>query len=612
MAMLGRLGIALVWDSSRFLTIAVFVLMLLQAALAPVLLVLTGITIDSIAARLVDDYAGNDWGQRFPPAAWILVTALMLLLSQMLRPILIYVQTSLGDRTTIHVSGRLLEATNRWHGVERFENPRTLDDLKNAISRGGDLGLDLLMQAGPLISLILTAIALCVALAALHPLVPFLIVAATLPRLVVIGRFQHIIYSHISVQVPFARRLQYLRHLPLSPREARDVRLFAMGDRVLERYGIVWQQVADEVNELRATMGRQQVWSSALSQLISGGVVLFVVWRATRGEIGIGQVALYLGAVTMLNDNLLWIGSAFGYVPRILAFLPSIQRVLDAGPDLPVSGSPTPLQLPLRRGVAFENVSFTYPGTETPVLKDVSFSLDPGESVALVGHNGAGKTTIVKLLLRLYDPDRGRITLDGVDIRDYDPADLRRAHSVIFQNFGRYDFTARINIAIGDITAEHDDERLRSAIARAGAEDVIETLPEGIDSMLGLRFGGRDLSGGQWQKIALARAFVHDAPILILDEPTAALDVRAEYDVYQRFAELTRDRATMLISHRFSTVRMADRILVLDGSRIAEQGTHAELMSRNGTYALLYTAQARHYVDGEHPAPSVDHEEVAP
>lgn len=326
MVYLIRVGFSLVWESSRSLTVGVFVLMLLEAALAPVQLALTGITIDSITARLVDGYAGSAWSNRLSPTAWILIAAMALLLRQLLQPILTYVQTTLGDRTTIHVGERLLETTNRWHGIERFENPRTLDDLKNAISRGGNLGVDLLMQAGPLITLILTAGSLCIALAALHPLVPILIVAATLPRLVVIGRFQHIVYSHISVQVPAARRLAYLRDLPLWPREARDFRLFEMGDKVRERYGIIWQQVTEEVNELRATMGRQQVWSTALSQLASGGVVLLVVWRATRGEIGIGQLALYTGAVAMLNGNLLWIGV------RLRAAYPCLPAVDPARP----------------------------------------------------------------------------------------------------------------------------------------------------------------------------------------------------------------------------------------------------------------------------------------
>lgn len=611
-AYLIRLGVALVWESSRSLTIGVFALMLLEAALAPVQLALTGITIDSITARLVDDHAGSDWGQRFTPTVWLSLTATVLLVSLLIKPFSVYMLTTLGDRTTIHTSGRLLDATNRWYGLERFESPAMLDDLKNATSRGGNAGSDLLTQAGPLVVWLLTAATLCLALASLHPIAPVLIVAAAIPRLVVLGRFQNVVYSHMAWQAPEARRLQYFRDLPLWSREAKDFRLFEMGDRVLERYDIVWRQVTDDLNELRRTMGRQQVWSSALSQIASGGVVLFVIWRATRGDLSVGQLTLFIGGVGMLNGNLLQIGAAFSYVPRIIAFLPSIRRVLEAPPDLPIPVNPATFSHPLRRGITFEHVSFAYPETDTPVLKDVSFTLDPGESVALVGHNGAGKTTLIKLLLRLYDPNEGRISLDGVDIRDYHPDDLRRACGVIFQDFGRYDFTARENIAIGDIATMHDDERHRAAIAKAGAESVIETLPDGLETMLGFRFGGREISGGEWQKIALARAFVRDAPILILDEPTAALDVRAEYDVYQRFADLTRDRATMLISHRFSTVRMADRILVLDGSTIAEQGTHDELMDRNGTYARLYTAQARHYVDSHAPAQDADQREVVP
>ncbi len=596
MAHLLRLGLGLAWESSPPMAGLLFGLILVQSALAPLQLFLTGITIDSIIGQ-----TDNGGGARFGSTTWILVTAATIMLGQLIEPIRTYVQTMLGDRTTIHTGDRLLEATNRWHGVERFENPKTADDIERAGGRGVNVGVDLLMQGGPFIGFVLTAVTLSITLAGLHPLIPVLLIVATVPQLAGLYQFQDKVYSHLAYQTPRARVLEYTHQLPMHDREARDFRLFELGDRTLERYELIWNEITDSLNEVRQRLLRRQGGTTALAQIASAAAIIFTIWRASRGELSIGQVTLYTGAIAMLNGTLISIGSALGYIPRMLAFLPAMRRVLDAPPDLPVPGRPVSLQLPLASGIAFEDVTFTYPAAEGPVLRHVSFTLDPGESVALVGHNGAGKTTVIKLLLRLYDPDSGRITLDGVDLRDYDPAEFRKACGVIFQDFGRYDFTARENIAIGDINTPLDDDTLRDALAKSGADAVVETLPDGLDAMLGLRFGGRDLSGGEWQKIALARAFVRDAPILILDEPTSALDVRAEYEVYQRFAALTRDRATMLISHRFSTVRMADRILVLDGSTIADRGTHEELMRDNGTYARLYTAQARHYVDNEAP-----------
>lgn len=507
-----QLGISLAWESSRAMTITLFAMMLIQAALTPLQLFLTGITIDSIVAHPGGGVPGSGWSARFSPTTWILITAGTIMLGQLMEPVRTFVQTMLGDRTTVHTGDRLLAATNRWHGVERFENPKTADDLNLAGGRGVDVGVNLLMQGGPLVGFALTSVALCVTIGALHPLVPMLLIVATLPQLIDIYEFQNRVFSHIAWQIPAARRLHYTHQLPIAPGEAKDYRLFELGDRTLERYDLIWNDVTASLDAVRETLLRKQTRATVLSQIVSAVVVVFVILRASRGEVSIGQVTLYTGAIAMLNANLVAIGSAFGYVPRILAFLPALQRVLDAPADLPVPEHPASLKLPLRRGIAFENVSFTYPGTETPVLRHVSFTLDPGESVALVGHNGAGKTTLIKLLLRLYDPDEGRITLDGVDIRDYHPDDLRRACSVIFQDFGRYHFTARENIAIGDIGATLDDECLQAAITKAGGEGVIETLPDGLETMLGLRFGGRDLSGGEWQKIALARAFVRDAP----------------------------------------------------------------------------------------------------
>nr|WP_238341931.1 ABC transporter ATP-binding protein [Actinopolymorpha rutila] len=285
----------------------------------------------------------------------------------------------------------------------------------------------------------------------------------------------------------------------------------------------------------------------------------------------------------------------------VFAFLPSLDRVLNAPPDLPESPDPLPAPRPIRTGIVFEDVRFGYPGRDEPVLDGLSLHLRPGESCALVGPNGSGKTTLVKLLLRLYDPIAGRVLLDGRDLRDYDLTDLRRELGVLFQDFVRYEFTAGDNIGFGDVASpdRREDRRshLLAAAERAGAADLLDRLPDGLDTQLGLSFGGRELSGGEWQKLALARAFARDCQVLVLDEPTASLDTRTEYDIFQRFAQLTKGRTAVLVSHRFSTVRMADRIVVLRAGRVAEDGTHEELMAAEGEYARMYRTQAAQYLD---------------
>ncbi|HUH11968.1 MAG TPA: ABC transporter ATP-binding protein, partial [Longimicrobiales bacterium] len=449
------------------------------------------------------------------------------------------------------------------------------------------------------------------------PLFPLAIALCSVPAIGWQWEHQTRTANSLYIRTPQARRLRYYREVVLAPEPAKDVRLYGLPAFFLDRYGL---DFAGAVRALRAGQFLITVRAAggALGTgLAAGAVYVFAVWQALRGSLSVGDVALYGGAALLLQSRLETVGWLTGVLPRELDFLPALDRVLNAPPDLPLPVRPRPVPAPMREGIAFEDVWFAYPGPgaspsgrsgdgdsrAAPVLRGVSFALPVGQSLALVGHNGAGKTTIVKLLLRLYDPDRGRITLDGADLRDYDPAEVRRRMGVVFQDFVRYDLPVRENVGLGALEALGDDARLLEAARRAGAAELVDGLPRGLDTPLGARFGGRALSGGEWQKLALARAFVRDCDVLVLDEPTAALDVRTEHEVYARFGELTRGRTTLLISHRFSTVRMAGRILYLEDGRVAEAGSHDALLRGDGEYARLYRLQASRYVDEQERPP---------
>ncbi|MDP8909645.1 MAG: ABC transporter ATP-binding protein/permease, partial [Chloroflexota bacterium] len=323
---------------------------------------------------------------------------------------------------------------------------------------------------------------------------------------------------------------------------------------------------------------------------------LYVAVLAVRGQITVGAVAAYVQAAAQLQGAFQGLlGGVQGIYEHGL-YLSTLYDLLERKPRIAAPDQPAPVRRPFTRGIEFQHVSYRYPGNETLALDDVSFTIAPGETVSLVGRNGAGKSTVVKLLGRLYDPSEGRILIDGRDLRDYDPAELRREFSVMFQDYATYQFSAGENIGVGNVASADDSAAIARAAERAGADGVIANLPDSFGTVLGKWFeGGHQLSGGEWQKIALARAFMRDAQILILDEPTAALDAQAEHDLFSRIKELTAGRMALYISHRFSTARMADRILVLDKGRLIEQGTHDELMARGGRYASLFELQAASY-----------------
>ncbi|GLY64103.1 hypothetical protein Atai01_07220 [Amycolatopsis taiwanensis] len=335
---------------------------------------------------------------------------------------------------------------------------------------------------------------------------------------------------------------------------------------------------------------------SLLSTLAGSGIALYIALEAVAGRLTIGDLALYTSAATAVQSSVTGLFTGFSGMYENNLYLDTLYQFLGTKPRITAPPEPRALPQPLRGHVEFQDVSFGYPGSDESALDGVSFEIRPGETVAVVGRNGAGKSTLIKLLCRLYDPTAGRILLDGVDIREFDPGELRARISAMFQDYVTYQGTAAENIGLGQLEHLEDRARISDAADRAGAAERIAQLPKGYDSPLGRWFDqGVSLSGGEWQKIALARAFLRDAPILILDEPTSALDAQAEHDLFSRLRALAHGRTTLYISHRFSTVRQAQKILFLDQGKLAEQGTHEELMALGGHYADLFTLQATAY-----------------
>ena len=609
-----RLAVRLVWRSTPRLLVVFIMLMLLQALLVPLQLALTRVVIDRAAFDLGLLQDLDSAAALFPLLVWIGLTAAVLALGQLIQPFSSTFQGLAADRLTGYVTEQIISAANRLQGLARFEDPDFADDLQRARKRSTRGALDLTIYVGRAAIELFTAGALALVLFALHPLVPFLLVLATLPQMKRQWEYSERTISHLYIQTPESRRLEYSREVLLTPDAAKDVHLYGMGPFFRRRYDSIFASTTESLNRTRRPLAVKVALAAVLATVASSAVYVYVAWMILQGERTVGDLALYGGAATVLQVNLIALGAEIGLLPLVLGFLPSLFRTLDAPPDLPQRGAsfdntaassdgPLPAETgetahSLRlQSITFENVSFTYPGSTDQVLRDLSFAMAPDECVALVGRNGAGKTTIVKLLLRLYDPTSGRILLNGVDLRDYDLNQLRRRMGVIFQDFVRYELTAGENIGMGHIELRQDADRLSSAAERAGAAELVDRLPDGLDTQLGREFGGRELSDGEWQKLALSRAYLRDAQLLVLDEPTASLDVQTEYEIYTRFHELTRDRITLLISHRFSTVRMADRILFLANGRIQEAGTHAELLERNGEYAGLYRLQAAQFLD---------------
>ena len=579
----------IVWQSGPGVVIFGLIARLFASLLPLALLWIPKLIVDAIVHSRVA-------GQPVSPKLWWLVAAefSLAVLGGILARAIDYSDSLLADKYTRHVSIQVMK-----HAAEldltAYEDPVFYDRLERARVQATDR-LGMIQQIGRLIQLVITTITLSVTIIFYSPWLMLLLIAGVLPAFLGESHFAFLGYAKNFRQTPVRRQLDYLRSVGGSKEAAKELKLFGLSEFLTRRF----TTLSDGIYKENVALSRGRLIAGAVLSVIAFmgyySAYVFVIWRTVTGVYSIGLWYLLSGAILQASNNLQQIFSTLSGIADQALFLTDLLAFFEMQPTIRSKPNALAAPRPIVRGFEFRDVSFRYPGNPRLVLDRLSFRLDTGERLALIGENGQGKTTIVKLITRLYDPTEGQILLDGVDLREYSLEDLYREIGVIFQDFMRYEMTARENIAVGRIEELDNLGALQRAARKSLADEVIGHLPGHYEQMLGRRFdGGVDLSGGEWQKIALARAYLRDAQLLILDEPTASLDARSEFEVFQRFAELTARKMALFISHRFSTVRMADRIMVLENGRIVEQGSHQQLVALGGRYAAMFEMQAASY-----------------
>jgi len=578
-----------VWDAAPGVAVANLTSRVVAALIPLSVLKVTQIIIAAI-------YALHAKQTPLPHYFWALVTLEFALagFAAILMRVIDFCDTTLAERFMKHISVRLMKhAANL--DLMSYEDPVFYDKLERARVQSTDR-VQMIKISGRLIQETVTTISLAAGIFVYSPWLLIALVACVVPAFLGETHFAFLGYSLSFQQTPARRELDYLRLLGGTKEGAKELKLFGLAPFLVGRYS----DVATELHDQTIGVARHRLFIGSLLAMVGVagyyGTYAFVIYHTVIGAITLATMIFLAGAIGGASSNIQAVFTTFSEIANQALFMTDLLQFFAVKPKIFSKPGALPAPKKIQQGFEFKNVSFAYPGSSRMILKNVSFKLTPSERIAIVGENGQGKTTIVKLLTRLYDPTEGQILLDGKDLREYDLESLWQEIGVIFQDFMRYEMTASANIAVGRIEERNNPFQIRAAANKSLAEQAIRRLPKGFDQVLGSRFEGAvDLSGGEWQKIAIARAYLRDAQLLILDEPTAALDARSEHEVFQRFSELTEGKMSLLISHRFSTVKMSNRILVLKDGEIAEQGQHDQLLRMGGHYAGMFELQAANY-----------------
>lgn len=583
-----RRALGLVWRSSPTLTIAFSIFVLLAAFVGPAVALAGKKLVDAVVA-----------GSRHDTLYWVGIELALVVAQASITRGGGMVRMILGSRLGTDINIAILERAQQLE-LRHFEDPEFYDRLVRARREASSRPLLLVTEAFGLVQALLTLAGYAAILVRFNAWVVLVVVLAALPSTYAEMRFSKQGFRMRNWRSPDTRKLNYLEYVLANNEHVKEVRLFGLSQLFMGRYKELAEKFHKEDTGLMVKRTSATYVLSLLATLAFYGAYAFMAVAAAAQTITLGSMTMYVLALRQGQSAFQSILSGVGAIYEHNLYMSNLFAYLDA--DIAPVEVPAPRKkLPPRdgqeRGLRLVDVSFRYPGAEKWVLKNVDLFIPEGQSVAIVGHNGAGKTTMIKLLTRLYDPTGGHIFLDGKDLVDWDRDELLKRFGVVFQDFNQYELTFRENVGVGEVEHMSDDERVVKATKQGGAEPLLAGYEAGLDTQLGRWFDdGAELSGGQWQKIALSRGFMREsADILVLDEPTAALDAEAEHAVFERFQELTQDRTTIIISHRFPTVRMADRILLIEDAQIAEDGTHAELVAAKKTYARLYELQARGY-----------------